>query len=155
MPNRTHSNYETSDDKFTVSVDLGLNTRLFNNFGEKVCTTKNQLTCEQHLGDSGDIRNSTSDSRLSGSGKDMAMASHNLPGMVLEIGSGEGSTALNEILRGDDGETRSIWSSAEMQGWGKLEIPEKTQQPAASSRTIPKRENPRVTSPGIKPSLPW
>ncbi|KAJ8865940.1 hypothetical protein PR048_033463 [Dryococelus australis] len=55
--------------------------------------------------------------------------------------------ALNiEVLRADEGEVSK--------GEGKLEIPEKTRRPAASSGTIPTRENPGVTPPGIEPGSP-
>ncbi|KAJ8894713.1 hypothetical protein PR048_000020 [Dryococelus australis] len=40
------------------------------------------------------------------------------------------------VFRADKGEARRVWSSARMQGWGKVEIPEKTSRPAASSGTI-------------------
>ncbi|KAJ8871224.1 hypothetical protein PR048_027530 [Dryococelus australis] len=44
----------------------------------------------------------------------------------------------------------------QLRGWGKLEIPEKTQLPAASSGTIPTCENPGATPLGIDPgSLRW
>ncbi|KAJ8895330.1 hypothetical protein PR048_000656 [Dryococelus australis] len=39
-------------------------------------------------------------------------------------------------------------------GWGKLEIPEKTRLPTASSDTIPTCEN-LVTRPGFEPGSPW
>ncbi|KAJ8877587.1 hypothetical protein PR048_022042 [Dryococelus australis] len=53
-------------------------------------------------------------------------------------------TALNiEVLRADEGQARRVWSSAGMQGRGKLEIPEKTGRPAASSIT-----------PGFEPGSP-
>ncbi|KAJ8891088.1 hypothetical protein PR048_010598 [Dryococelus australis] len=43
-----------------------------------------------------------------------------------------------------------IWSSAGMKGTGKLEIPEKTRRPSASSGTIPTYDNPRVAQSRIK-----
>ncbi|KAJ8871643.1 hypothetical protein PR048_027970 [Dryococelus australis] len=43
---------------------------------------------------------------------------------------------------------------AEMRGWGKREIPEKTRRPATSSGTIPTCENPGATPPGIEPGSP-
>ncbi|KAJ8867652.1 hypothetical protein PR048_031455 [Dryococelus australis] len=49
---------------------------------------------------------------------------------------------------------RRIWSSAGMKGREKLDIPEKTRRPTASSGTIPTCENP-VTRPGIEPGSPW
>ncbi|KAJ8873822.1 hypothetical protein PR048_024658 [Dryococelus australis] len=61
------------------------------------------------------------------------------------VGSGDISTALNIVLwRVDEGEV-----SAGMQGQGKLEIPEKTCRPAASSGTVPTGENPKTTPPGL------
>ncbi|KAJ8867607.1 hypothetical protein PR048_031409 [Dryococelus australis] len=48
---------------------------------------------------------------------------------------------------------RRVWSSAEMQGQEKQEIPKKTCQPAALSGTIPTCENSGVTPLGIKPCL--
>ncbi|KAJ8872478.1 hypothetical protein PR048_026084 [Dryococelus australis] len=45
---------------------------------------------------------------------------------------------------------RAVWSSVGMQGWGKLEIPEKTRRPAGASSMIPTGENPRATPKGIE-----
>ncbi|KAJ8865949.1 hypothetical protein PR048_033472 [Dryococelus australis] len=64
-------------------------------------------------------------------------------------------TALMPAGRG------TIWSSTGMQGWRKLEIPEKTRRPAASSGTIPTCENPGgrrgggATHSGIELGSPW
>ncbi|KAJ8879644.1 hypothetical protein PR048_020252 [Dryococelus australis] len=43
------------------------------------------------------------------------------------------------------------WSSAEMQEWGKREIPKKTRRPAALSGTIPTCDNPAVIWPRLNP----
>ncbi|KAJ8872700.1 hypothetical protein PR048_026313, partial [Dryococelus australis] len=53
-----------------------------------------------------------------------------------------------KVLRANEGEIWHIWSSIEMQGWGKQKNLEKTCQPAASISTITIRENLRVTSQG-------
>ncbi|KAJ8875473.1 hypothetical protein PR048_023368 [Dryococelus australis] len=45
----------------------------------------------------------------------------------------------------------SLWSSAEMKGRGKREIPEKTRRPKASSGTIPTCENPEWPGRGLNP----
>ncbi|KAJ8865947.1 hypothetical protein PR048_033470 [Dryococelus australis] len=47
-----------------------------------------------------------------------------------------------QVLRTDDGEARWVWSSAEMKGGRKREIPEKTRRPAATPCTILPCENP-------------
>ncbi|KAJ8887812.1 hypothetical protein PR048_014030 [Dryococelus australis] len=47
----------------------------------------------------------------------------------------------------------TVWSSAEMQGGRKREIPEKTRRPAASPGMIPTCENPGATLPGIEPGV--
>ncbi|KAJ8870422.1 hypothetical protein PR048_029444 [Dryococelus australis] len=44
----------------------------------------------------------------------------------------------------------ALVSSAGLKGREKREIPEKTRRPAASSGTIPTRENPGVARPGIE-----
>ncbi|KAJ8871824.1 hypothetical protein PR048_028164 [Dryococelus australis] len=57
--------------------------------------------------------------------------------------------------RPDVGEARRVWSSAGMQGRGKLEISEKAHRSAASSGRIPTCENPGATPSGNEPVSPW
>ncbi|KAJ8885842.1 hypothetical protein PR048_012048 [Dryococelus australis] len=59
--------------------------------------------------------------------------------------SGEIWVVLNiEVLRVGEGEIRSVWGRAGMQGRGKREIAEKACRPAASYGTNPTCENPRT-----------
>ncbi|KAJ8866646.1 hypothetical protein PR048_032507 [Dryococelus australis] len=53
-----------------------------------------------------------------------------------EVGAKQICAALNiEVSRADEGEAKCVWDSAGRQGWGKLEIPQKTHRPAVSSGT--------------------
>ncbi|KAJ8894418.1 hypothetical protein PR048_007071 [Dryococelus australis] len=60
-----------------------------------------------------------------------------------------------EALRADKSEVRCQWISAEEEGWGEWEIPEKTRWLTTSSGTITTCKNPGLTRPGIEPGLPW
>ncbi|KAJ8877835.1 hypothetical protein PR048_022294 [Dryococelus australis] len=55
----------------------------------------------------------------------------------------------------EDGHSRLIWSSAEVNGREKRGIPERSRRPAASSGTIPTCEDPGAVPPGIGPGLGW
>ncbi|KAJ8869108.1 hypothetical protein PR048_030674 [Dryococelus australis] len=71
-------------------------------------------------------------------------------------GGGMWAALSSEVLIADEGETRRVWSRAGMKVRGKLEIPEETCQPAASSGTISTCENQWwATPPGIEPGSPW
>ncbi|KAJ8895333.1 hypothetical protein PR048_000659 [Dryococelus australis] len=67
------------------------------------------------------------------------------------MGEGNVLALNNDVLRADEGEARWLWRGGGMQRRRKREIPEKTNEPAASHGTNPICENPGTASPGIEP----
>ncbi|KAJ8869068.1 hypothetical protein PR048_030629 [Dryococelus australis] len=61
---------------------------------------------------------------------------------------------VSEVWTTGDCGTTTKWSSVRRNGQGKPEIPEKKNQPTASSGTIPSCKNP-VNRLGIEPGSPW